>query len=42
MNHVAGGFIAVGLGAMLGAWLRWGFGLLLNHRFPPVPLGTLA
>lgn len=42
MNHLAGGFIAVGLGAMLGAWLRWGLGLWLNPRFPGVPLGTLA
>jgi CrcB protein len=42
MSHLAGGFIAVGLGAMLGAWLRWGLGVALNHRFPPVPLGTLA
>jgi fluoride exporter len=37
-----GGFIAVGLGAALGAWLRWGLGLLLNPLFPTVPMGTLA
>lgn len=42
MSALAGGFIAVGLGAMLGAWLRWGLGLWLNPRFPAVPLGTLA
>ena len=42
MNHLAGGFVAVGLGAMLGAWLRWGLGLWLNPRFPEVPLGTLT
>ena len=42
MNHLAGGFVAVGLGAMLGAWLRWGLGLWLNPRFPAVPLGTLT
>jgi len=42
MNPVAVGFVAVGLGAMLGAWLRWGLGLWLNPRFPAVPLGTLA
>jgi CrcB protein len=42
VNHLAGGFVAVGLGAMLGAWLRWGFGVWLNPRFPGVPLGTLA
>ena len=35
-------FAAVGLGSALGAWLRWGLGLLLNPRFPTVPLGTLA
>lgn len=42
MNHLAAGFVAVGLGAMLGAWLRWGLGLWLNPRFPAVPLGTLT
>ena len=42
MNHLAGGFVAVGLGAMLGAWLRWGLGMWLNPRFPAVPLGTLT
>lgn len=42
MNHLAGGFIAVGLGAVLGAWLRWALGAWLNPRFPPVPLGTLT
>jgi CrcB protein len=36
------GFIAVGLGATLGAWLRWWLGLVLNPVFPTVPLGTLA
>lgn len=35
-------FLAVGLGAMLGAWMRWGLGLWLNPLFPSVPLGTLA
>lgn len=40
MNPVA--FIAVGLGAALGAWLRWGLGLALNAWFPLIPLGTLA
>lgn len=35
-------FIAVGAGAALGAWLRWGLGLLLNPHFLMVPLGTLA
>lgn len=35
------GFVAVGAGGALGCWLRWGLGLLLNQRFPNVPLGTL-
>ncbi len=42
MSPLAGGFIAVGIGAALGAWLRWGFGLWLNPRFAALPLGTLA
>lgn len=33
---------AVGLGAILGAWLRWWFGLMLNPLFPTLPFGTLA
>jgi fluoride exporter len=37
-----GGLIAVGGGAAIGAWLRWGLGVLLNPVFPTVPLGTLA
>jgi CrcB protein len=37
-----GGVIAVGGGAALGAWLRWGLGALLNPIFPTLPLGTLA
>jgi CrcB protein len=36
------GFLAVGIGAALGAWLRWGLGLLLNATVPYLPLGTLA
>lgn len=35
-------FTAIGLGAALGAWLRWGFGLWFNHLQPEMPLGTLA
>lgn len=35
-------FIAVGGGAALGAWTRWGLGLWLNPLFPTLPLGTLA
>lgn len=34
-------FIAVGFGAALGAWLRWGLSLWLNHVYPAIPLGTL-
>lgn len=33
-------FIAVGLGAAIGAWARWGLGLLLNASI--IPIGTLA
>ncbi len=36
------GFLAVGVGAMLGAWLRWGLGLWLNPAYPTLPAGTLA
>ena len=35
-------FLAVGVGAALGAWLRWGLGLWFNPVFPSLPLGTLA
>ncbi len=34
--------MAVGLGAMCGAWLRWALGGALNPLFPTLPLGTLA
>ncbi len=34
--------IAVGVGAALGAWLRWGLAALLNTGSVAVPLGTLA
>ena len=37
-----GAWIAVGGGAAIGAWLRWGLSVLLNPLFPTVPLGTLA
>jgi CrcB protein len=36
------GLMAVGIGAMLGAWLRWGLSAWLNARAPEFPLGTLA
>ena len=35
-------FVAVGAGAVLGAWARWGLGYLLNAIFPNLPLGTLV
>ncbi|HEV7393547.1 MAG: fluoride efflux transporter CrcB [Burkholderiales bacterium] len=40
MNGAA--FLAVGAGAALGAWLRWGLSVALNHLTPNLPLGTLA
>lgn len=36
------GALAVGLGAALGAWLRWALGLWLNPLHTGVPIGTLA
>ncbi len=36
------GFVAVGGGAALGAWLRWWLGEMLNPLFPTLPLGTLS
>jgi len=35
-------FLAIGIGAALGAWLRWGLGLWLNPTLPELPLGTLS
>lgn len=40
MNAAA--FAAVGAGAMLGAWARWGLGTWLNPLVPSLPMGTLA
>jgi CrcB protein len=40
MNAAA--FAAVGAGAVLGAWARWGLGAWLNPVVPNLPLGTLA
>jgi CrcB protein len=34
--------VAVGVGAMLGAWSRWALGAWLNPVLPNLPLGTLA
>ncbi|WP_448100521.1 fluoride efflux transporter CrcB [Luteibacter jiangsuensis] len=36
------GFLAVGVGGMLGCWLRWWLAVALNPLFPTLPLGTLA
>jgi CrcB protein len=35
------GFAAVGVGAVAGAWLRWGLAVTLNAVVPALPLGTL-
>jgi CrcB protein len=34
--------IAIGVGAAVGAWLRWVLGIGLNGIFPSIPPGTLA
>lgn len=38
----AAGFAAVGIGAAIGAWLRWALGVGLNALVPQLPLGTLV
>ena len=35
-------WLAVGIGAALGAWLRWGLSALLNSTHNQLPLGTLV
>jgi len=35
-------FLAIGIGAALGAWSRWLLGLALNPLLVMLPLGTLA
>lgn len=45
MRQVLGGllpFVAIGIGAALGAWLRWGLGVWLNAAHPVIPMGTLS
>lgn len=42
MNIALGGFVAVGVGAAIGAWLRLGLSIWLNPQFTKFPLGTLA
>lgn len=34
-------FVAIAIGATLGAWSRWGLSLWLNARVENLPLGTL-
>lgn len=33
--------LLIGLGAVLGAWSRWGLGIAFNTMLPNLPLGTL-
>jgi CrcB protein len=40
MNWIS--FAGVGIGAALGAWMRWILGMWLNPIFVSIPLGTLA
>ena len=35
------GVLAVGAGAAIGAWARWGLGIVLNALLTNLPLGTL-
>jgi len=35
-------FFAIGLGAAIGAWLRWGLGMWLNPAVAELPMGTLT
>ncbi len=35
-------FVAVGIGAALGAWLRWMLSAWLNPMMPALPMGTLV
>jgi fluoride exporter len=36
------GIVAVGVGAAIGAWTRWGLSIGLNHLWPNFPLGTFV
>lgn len=36
------GLFAIGIGAALGAWLRWALAAWLNPVLPLLPLGTLS
>ena len=35
-------FVAIGVGATFGAWLRWGLGVWLNPLAGLMPMGTLV
>lgn len=35
------GFLAVGIGAVFGAWSRWALGVHLNALHPSLPIGTV-
>jgi fluoride exporter len=41
IRMLMGQWVAVGFGAALGAWLRWGMGLMFNAILPSIALGTL-
>ena len=40
-NSFLASILAVGIGAALGAWARWGLSLSFNTWLPNLPLGTL-
>ena len=40
-NSFLASFLAVGVGAALGAWARWGLSISFNAWLPNLPLGTL-
>ena len=42
MSAISSSFLAVGLGAAIGAWARWGLSAWLNQRLIFFPLGTFA
>lgn len=42
MSALAHGFVAVGVGAAIGAWARWGLSVWLNPRLIFFPLGTFV
>jgi CrcB protein len=41
-SYAAMAIVSVGLGAAMGAWLRWGLSLWLNSTSAQLPLGTLS